>query len=310
MSVPAPRRRFAELMLLLVTFFWGVSFSAIKSATVYVSPALFVGLRFTFASLILILLWPWIRRRFAPAVGEARSAALFSGPSLREGWLLGFLIALGYTTQTIGLGSTTANNSAFITALSVVLVPVLLYVFHRVRPSGTVGAGILLAVLGLALLTRPDLGGASTGDLWTLGTAVAYALYLVRLSAALRRVHFLPLLFWTVIVCALLNLGWALLVESRFITWNRAVVTAFVVTTVFSTLGALWLQNRYQGETTATRAALIFSAEPVFAAGFSWLWLGERLTGWSLAGAGVILGAVLLVELRGATSAPEEGDAS
>jgi drug/metabolite transporter (DMT)-like permease len=308
MGAAAGRRRFAESMLLLVTVFWGVSFAAIKSATLYVSPALFVGLRFTFAALILIAMWPVLSRRFGADGDDARAGGLFAPASLRWGWLLGLLIAIGYTTQTVGLGSTTANNSAFITALSVVLVPVLLFLFHRTRPSRPVGAGILLAVLGLALLTRPDLGRAAPGDLWTLGTALAYALYLERLSAALKKVHFLPLLFWTVIVCAVLNLAWALLVEDRRLEWNRVVVVGFVVTTLFSTLGALWLQNRYQGETTATRAALIFSAEPVFAAAFSWAWLGERLRGWSLAGALVILGAVLLIEVIGTGDGAGEGE--
>ncbi len=290
--------RVADLMLLAVTVCWGVSFAAIKTATHHASPVLFVAVRFTAATVLLLAVWPWLMRA-EPAAARRRGYRILGDlPTLRWGLLMGTLIAAGYTSQTIGLTTTSADNSAFLTALSVVLVPVLVFLVHGEKPGRPVLAGLGLALLGLALLTRPDLGHARTGDLWTLGTAVAYAVYLERLSAALKRVPYLPLLFWTLAVCAAWNVLLASTVETRVWHWHPQLAAALAVTTLLSTLLALYLQNRYQGLTTATRAALIFSAEPVFAAAFSWFLLGERLTGWGLLGAASIFGAVMLIELK------------
>lgn len=301
------RARRADLMLLIVTVCWGVSFPAIKAASPYISATLFVALRFWAATALLVLTWPWFLRTL-PADQARRGWRLVTEPSARRfGLEVGLLAAVGYTTQTVGMHTTSANNSAFITALSVVLVPIFLFVAHRSRPRGGVLAAIVLAVAGLTLLTRPDLGGLAAGDWWTLGTAVSYALYLIRLSSALRRVPYLPLLFWTVAVCAIVNtllLG----LDPPHVEWRSQTVLALVATTLFSTMLALSLQNRFQAETTATRAALIFSAEPVTAAMFSWLLLGETLGGRSLAGAGLILAAVLVTEMTGAGEGPGPED--
>jgi len=293
-------------MLLVVTICWGVSFPAIKSATPYVSATLFVAIRFLAATLLLTIMWPWLLRLLPRSEASQGWGLLGNRRGWRWGFELGVLIALGYVTQTIGMHSTSANNSAFITALSVVLVPVLLFGLRGVRPGRIVGAAIVIAVVGLVLLTRPDVGGLAPGDLWTVGTALAYALYLIRLSDGLKEVSFLPLLYWTVAVCALGTTLLALLVETPRLVWRSETVIALLVTTFLSTMVALILQNRWQGETTATRAALIFSAEPVFAALFSYFWLGEML-GWiGFIGGGLILAAVMAIEIFGETDAGQE----
>ncbi len=293
------RARRADLMLLIVTVCWGVSFPAIKAASPYISATLFVALRFWAATLLLIASWPWFLRTL-PAERARRGWKLVVEPvALRYGLEVGVLAAIGYTTQTVGMHTTTANNSAFITALSVVLVPVFLFAVHRSRPRIGVLASVVLAVIGLMLLTRPDLGGLVTGDWWTLATAVSYAIYLIRLSTALTKVSYLPLLFWTMATCAVVNTA-LLGLDPPHVTWGSATIGGLIVTTLLSTMLALSLQNRFQAETTPTRAALIFSAEPVTAAMFSWLLLGETLGGRSLLGAGLILAAVVVTEATGA----------
>ncbi len=298
-----PTRRRAELMLLLVTVCWGVSFPAIKSATPYVSAGLFVAVRFTVATLLLLAGWSVVahRRGDPPPLAELRRPA-----ARRWGALLGLLIAAGYTTQTVGMHTTSAQNSAFITALSVVLVPLVVFLLHGVRPGREVVAGIALAVAGLALMTRPDLGGMRAGDLWTLACALSYAFYIERLDRALRAAPYLPLLWWSLAVCAVATGLWAALWERRLWEWNGTLGLSLTVTVLLSTLLALYLQNRYQGRTTPSRAALLFAAEPVFAALCAWWWLGERLDRWAVAGAGLILAAVLVTELGAAPGAVAE----
>jgi len=289
-------RRHAESMLLVVTVCWGVSFPAIKSAAPYVSASLFVAVRMAAAVALLLPGWAVLARRGG---GPSPANALRDPVARRWGMLLGLLLAVGYTTQTLGLHTTSAQNSAFITALSVVLVPLVVLLLYRRPPSPAVLIGVVLAVAGLALMTRPDLGRLHGGDLWTLGCALSYAFYIERLDRALRRASYLPLLWWSLLACAVAAGVWALLVERRIWQWNATLAAALAVTVVFSTLLALLLQNRYQGYTTPSRAALLFAAEPVFAALFAWLWLGERLDRWAVAGAGLILAAVLVTELGG-----------
>ncbi len=323
MSQRASARQ-ADLALLGVSILWGISFPAIKMATPFVGPALFVCLRFTAAALVLLALWPWLARGGGPAMRDEPAgsggprvsgepapapagslrAALGEAGARRRGVVLGLLLALGYTTQTVGLGTTTAGNSAFVTSLSVVLTPLVAAVRWRRLPERRLAPALLLAVAGLVLLTRPDLGRLAAGDLWTLGCALAYAVYLVELSAALAVSPYLPLLYHQVITVAVATGAWAALLERRAPRWTGEVALSLALTTLLSTVLALYLQNRYQGRTTATRAALIFATEPVFATLFAALLLGELVpAGWA-AGAGLILAAVLTVELAGRRAGP------
>ena len=291
--------RRAELMLLVVTVCWGMSFPAIKAATPYVTPAMFVTIRFVLASLLLLAIWPAVCRDLPAASRSHPYRLLLDRTAWRWGGLLGVLVAIGYTTQTIGLHTTSANNSAFITSLSVVMVPVFLLILRGVRPEPKVAAAVVLAVCGLALMTRPDLGRLAPGDLWTLGCAVSYAFYLIYLNDALARAPYQAILWITMAVCAGINAVWAFAVERTAPEPTAALGVSLLVTTLLSTILALYLQNRYQRFTTPTRAALIFAAEPVFAAIFSWMSLGEKLGGGGLAGGGLILAAVLVTEMGG-----------
>jgi drug/metabolite transporter (DMT)-like permease/protein-tyrosine-phosphatase len=280
----------AELMLLLVTFFWGVSFPVIKIATPFISPVLFVTIRFLLATVIMIIVWPLVGGKFRELANWA---------SVRWGFLMGGLIAVGYTTQTVGLHYTSPNNSAFITALSVIIVPFILLIFHKIRPSRFVGIGVMLALAGLILMTRPELGNVNKGDLWTLLCALSYAIYLARLNYAYEKVSYLNLIFWTMIFSTVITAFWAVAIETTFVTWNTEVISALVITATLCTLLGFYLHTRYQQFTTATRAALIFSSEPVFAALFTWLLLHEGLSISGIIGAALILGGVIFAELGG-----------
>jgi len=291
------RSRFADIALLSVSVLWGLSFPAIKMATPFVPSVRFVALRFALATLLLLPLLPLIAREARPAGGPGAGGCFGDAAARLRGVWLGLLLAVGYTTQTIGLHTTSAANSAFITSLSVVLVPPLAALRCGQRPGGAIAAALVPAVAGLAILTRPDLGRLAPGDAWTLGCAVAYAVYLVELSRALARAPYPPLLFWQLATVAATAGAWTLLWERAPWRWNATVAWSLGLTTVLSTVLALYLQNRWQGRTTASRAALLFATEPVFATLFAWLLLRERLPAAFPAGAGLILGAVLIAEL-------------
>jgi drug/metabolite transporter (DMT)-like permease len=277
------RRRTAEWVLLAVTAVWGLTFPAIKLAVAEVRPSVFMVVRFGLALLGLFLL---TRGRY------------FRGwkGHLGAGLLLGGLLYASYAFQAVGLASTSATRSAFITGLSILLVPFFYVPIRRRWPGLRPTLGAFLSIGGLLLMTRPDLGPLNVGDLLTFGTAVSYALYVVLLEVFTQESGEDRFVGMQGVVMALLALLWLPLFEPDAVaashpgpaTWLSLLVTVPVA--MFS-LVAL---TRYQKATTATRAAVIYSAEPVFALLFAALWIGERLDLLGLGGAGLIMAGILV----------------
>jgi drug/metabolite transporter (DMT)-like permease len=149
-------RREAVGWLTLVCLVWGVSFTLTKETLGYISPLLFMGIRFGLASLLLIPSFKRISRR-----------------ELLGGLVLGVLFWGGFAFQTFGLTYTLASRSAFITSLATPLVPIVYFLVHRHLPNARTIAGVLLAAVGMYFLTSPKAGGGglSRGDWLTLGCA-------------------------------------------------------------------------------------------------------------------------------------------
>jgi len=278
----ARARRAADLALLGVTFFWASSFALIKGAMGEVSPILFIGIRFALACAVL---WPLLRGVEAP------------GRAWREGCALGVLLFGCFATQVTGLRYTTAGNSAFVTATCSVMVPFVDYALCGRRPRATTLVGVLIAMAGVYLLVNPEAGRWNRGDLWTLGCAALYAVYIVKLDGALRRGPYQVVLYAQLAVAGLLGFAISPLVETPHLTLSWNALRAIAIVSLGATAAALYLQNRYQARTTPTRAALVFLAEPVFAAGFAYLLLEETLLWRGYVGAGLIIGGILLSEL-------------
>jgi drug/metabolite transporter (DMT)-like permease len=196
---------------------------------------------------------------------------------------------LGYLLQTVGLHYTTASNSAFITALYVILVPLILRRFDR-----RVWLATGIAIVGLWLLVKPS-GSGNLGDILTLGCAVAFAAHIACLERFTREVDAPSLFAWQMLGSVGLLLP-AMLIE-------QAPVQAFAptallciglgVTGVLAT-GAFAVQMWVQRIVPAQQVALIFASEPAYAAGLSWYFLGETLDIQGWIGGGLILLAVLV----------------
>jgi drug/metabolite transporter (DMT)-like permease len=263
---PRPDLR-ADLGLVLVTAIWGLTFPAIRSAmTGGASPLAFVAARFVIAA---ALMAPLALR------GVRREGRAMLGPAAG----LGLLLGSSYAFQTIGLTTTTAANSGFITGSSVVMVPFLDAVIRRRRPSPAALLGAGVALIGLYLLSGIDdpraLADGRPGDLWTLACAAGYALYIVLLQDHLGRFDHWPFLFLQLLIVALAAAVTAPLVEEVELALEPGVLGALAFCAVFATVGTGLLQFRFQGRSSPVRTALIFSLEPVFAAGFAVLLLAE-----------------------------------
>jgi len=276
----------ADLALVTVTAVWGATFFMIKDALVLVTPFWFMALRFSLAAL---LLGPFALAR----------PGRFSISSARWGLEVGVVLFLGYALQTVGLQFTSASRSGFITGLAVVFVPLGAAVLYRHRPPAATLAGVSLSVLGMALLSfgAGESLSIASGDVLTLGCALAFTAQILAVGRYAPRVDPIQLTFTQVLVTAVLSLGMAAALEIFPARHIGAVAPAVGFTALFATVGAYYVQVRAQRFTTPTHTALIFALEPVFAAIFATTLGGERLAAHELAGCALILAGMLAAQL-------------
>ncbi|MDZ4854321.1 MAG: DMT family transporter [Nitrospirota bacterium] len=272
-----------RLALLLTTFIWGATFPATKAVLEQIPPLSFLFLRFLLGALLVgggFLFWR-LRLRREPAVLRASAIATC--------WLF-----LGYVLQTVGIHYTTSSNSAFITALYVVIVPLILRRFDR-----RVWLATGIATVGLWLLMKPG-GSGNLGDLLTLGCAVAFAAHIACLERFTREVDAPSLFAWQMMAMVALLLP-TLLIEqapAQAFAPTALLLVALGVTGGLAT-GAFAIQIWVQRILPAQQVALIFASEPAYAAGLSWYFLGETLDMQGWIGSGLILLAVLVGAVGG-----------
>jgi drug/metabolite transporter (DMT)-like permease len=218
---------------------------------------------------------------------------------LIAGALCGASLFAGFLLQTEGLRYTTPSKSAFITGLSVVLVPLLAALVERRPPRAIEVSGVALATLGMALLTLDFTSFTmGYGDLLTLGCAAAFAIHILLVSHFVRKIGFRALALGQVGTAAVLSAASFWWAEPAMVRWTRGLWGAVVLTGLLATAVAFTVLAWAQQHTSVTHTALIGSLEPVFAAGTSYVLLGEVLPAQAAVGAAMILGGVLLVELR------------
>lgn len=279
------RRRAAEAALVANTVVWGATFVMVKSALADVSPLLFLALRFTVATLCLLAIW---RPNWKGSLAE------WGG-----GVLTGTFLFSGYLLQTLGLQFTSAAKSAFLTGLASVMVPLFAALVYKNRPLVSELLGILAATAGMGLMTlEGPIGSMGRGDVLTVLCAAAFAGHIVTLGHYSERMSFETLSVTqvgTAAVWAGSLFWWA---EPRRLAWRPEVVVAVLVTGLLATALAFTIQAWAQRYTTSTRTALIYTLEPVFAWLTSYWLVGEGLSKRAAAGAALILGGVVLVEMK------------
>ncbi len=288
-AAPPGLQRRAEAALMANTLIWGSTFVLVKHALQDVSPILFLALRFTLATVVLAIL-------FRGSWSHPRNLR----GSLAGGALAGVFLFSGYAFQTVGLQFTTAPKSAFLTGLTAVMTPVLATFVYRRLPGWLEIGGVLLATCGMGLMTLP-VGAAlamNRGDLLTVGCAVCYAAHILTLNRYSANGSFELLATMQIGVSAVL--AWSLYgsLEAPRLHWTAGVWAAVTITGLLATALAFSFQAWAQRYTTSTRTALIFMLEPVFAWITSYVLTGETLSGRGAAGAALILGGVLVVEVK------------
>ena len=279
---PTAHSRLATLLLVLLTAVWGSTFFLIHDLVEHVPPVDFLAVRFTIAALIMLVLF-W------------RPVRALSRHHLGVGVGLGALYGLAQVFQTQGLASTPASVSGFITGTYVVLTPLLTAVLLRERVSATTWAAVGLATSGLALLS---LNGVSVGagEAITLLAAALYALHIVGLgrysgheiAAGLSVVQMVVI----AVLCTIGALPGGIVMPATPGQWASVLYMV-----VFASIVALWAQTWAQAHLPATRAAIIMTLEPVFAAFFAVTLGAEALTARMIVGGALVVAAMYAVEL-------------
>jgi drug/metabolite transporter (DMT)-like permease len=285
----------AALALVAVTVVWGTTF-IVNAEVLGREPSVgYVASRFVLAAIVLN----------AATLFRRRTPGLW-----RDSIGMGVLLSLGMGAQIVGQTETSASKTAFITGLSVVLTPVVALIRTRRAPRAAVLAGVALATAGFALLSWPaEGGGVNRGDLMVLACAVLFAIYFV--ENEIRSPRHDPFLYTArQMIAASLTLSGASLwlkrahpaltaarFEARPFLLDRGFLIAIAYMTVFATIGTFSVQNWAQARLTATRAAIIFALEPVWAAIFAAIILGERMGLRGYLGGILVIAGILVSEI-------------
>ncbi len=276
----------AEFFLALMCLIWGATFSVIRESLAATDPYLYLALRFSLALPMAAVLF-------------RRHLKLHDPRLLRSGLLLGLAMTGGFLFQTVGLAYTTASRSGFITAIYIVLVPLLLALKRRRIPAPGVLFAALLAMGGVGLLSggiEAFRGGGwlGLGESLTLLSGTFFAVQILLSGSLPTPENQWTLHFWQIAVVTVLAwICWLLFGSARILPDTQLLIS-LLFTGMLGTVVAFAFQLRFQRETSAERAAVVFSLEPVFAAVTAFILLGERLGLVELLGGGLILVALLL----------------
>lgn len=276
----------ANLLCLLVAMIWGGGFLATDIALQTFSPFTSLAIRFTLASLISWVIVAKTRTRITKAVWI-------------KGGVCGLCMFAAFAFQTFGLDLTETGSNAFLTAVNVVLVPYIAWAFFHKRPALIQFAASCICLAGIGLLSLSH--GSFTprfGDLLSLACALFYALQIVALQWAGDE-NAMAINTVQMSVSALLSIPLACMNDVWPAHISMSAIGSCLYMAVVSTWLAFWLQTVAQKYTDASSASVLLCTESLWANVFGWLLLHESKTPMMLAGGGLILLSVLMVEGQG-----------
>ena len=286
-----------SLLLLLTSMIWGAAFVAQSAGMDYIGPFTFNGLRMLMGAAVLL---PFLLKRRTGAHTNASERKML----LRGGILCGVALFVGSTLQQIGIVDTTAGKAGFITAMYVVLVPVMgVFVGHK--QPWLVWLGVALSAVGMYFLCVHESLSLNRGDLMVLAGAVGFSFHILLIDRYSAHVDGVKLSCLQFFVAGVLGLVFMFLFETPQISQIFAAWLPLLYAGVFSCGVAYTLQILGQRDTDPTIASMILCLEAVFSVVFSWFLLGERLRAREIFGCVLIFAAILLAQLKGKAGDPE-----
>lgn len=278
------RQLAAELALVAIAAVWGLTFSLVQDAVSHIPVMTFLAYRFIPAAIIVGII-------------SRREIRRLTKTGWQAGILMGIFLTGGYVFQTLGLQRTSAAHTGFITGLWVVLTPVVGALFFRFRSDWHVWTAAVMSAIGLFLLSGFGGQGRVAGDLLVLVCAVSFTFHVFATDRAVGHQNVGSLVAVQCGFCGLFSLVVAagegdLQVPRSGVVWVALAITAVVA----SALG-FFVQAYAQKQASPSRTALILASEPAFAGLFAYLLKGQTLSPLGWVGAGLIMAAILSVEL-------------
>lgn len=276
----------ADLMLLLVTLCWGVSYYLMDVSLADIGPFTLNAFRFLGAFLVAaVLLFPKLKT--------------VNKMTLKYSLWIGLALVLVYIGATFGVMYTSLSNSGFLCALTVVFTPILARIFQKKKAEKKVIFVVILCVIGIALLTIKENLKPALGDILCILCAVAYAADLLITETAVEKeeVDALQLGIFQLGFTGIFNLILAFLVEEPHFPGSAAVWGAVVFLAVFCTGLAFIVQAIAQQYTSANHVGVIFTLEPVFAGFVAFFAAGEVLLPRAYLGAVILITSLFVMEI-------------
>jgi drug/metabolite transporter (DMT)-like permease len=288
-----------EGALFLMTILWGGTFVIIKESLNDVSTILFVALRYGIAASVLALIIVIRKTRI-------------DLKSILPGMFLGLFLFLGSFTQTMGLKYTSATKSAFLTGSLVVMIPIFQMIIEKRFPSKGSVIGTLLVFFGILFLSS---GGTSIkdfigelganfnyGDTLTLVCAIFFALHIVYIDVISLKNQFWTILLVQIATASVLSFIAAFIFSGISIEPIKLSVTNYLIfgllyTSLLATLFNIGLQTKFQKTVSPTKAGIIYSFEPVFAAIFAFFLVSEKISNFGLVGCTLIFLGLIVSEV-------------
>lgn len=274
----------ADLLMLIVTFFWGASYLFMDMGLGSISEFNLIALRFGFAFIVVLpILFGRVRK--------------MDSNTLKYSLLLGFILFLVFTFITFGLQTTTTSNAGFLVSLTVVFVPLISTIVLRRNMASKQIISIALSIIGIGFLTIQLPFHINLGDVFCVLAAFLYASHILIASSAVKKVDPLNLSMLQLGFAGLFGLIFSLIFETPALPSTGEGWIAILALSIFCSALGFVLQIISQKYTTPIRTGLIFSLEPVFAAGLGYLFLNEVMSPWQLFGAFLVLFSIVLLTL-------------
>ncbi|MEC9491582.1 DMT family transporter [Flexistipes sp.] len=276
---------FADTSLFFVALLWGSTFIIIKESLESMSPYLFNFYRFLIASVLLIILSIIFKRKYKRGV-------------IKGGCILGSALFLTFTFQTVGIGLAPASIAGFLTGLNIVFVPILSTVFLKKYPHPMSWVGVCVSLAGLFYITSGSGFSFSKGEIILLLNAFFLAVHVILTDYYSRKFSAFELTTVQMTFIAFASFILILLMDSGNFNFIPDVqnIFALMLTGVFATVVAFFIQTSMQKYTTPTKVAIILSMEPVSAPFFGYFIAGEILKIKQYIGAFLMFSAMIIAE--------------
>ncbi|HWQ79029.1 MAG TPA: DMT family transporter [Anaerovoracaceae bacterium] len=277
----------ADLMLLLVALFWGVSYWLMDISLAEVEPFTLNALRFLIAFFIAVVF------AFPKLKSVNRATIKYSA-------LIGFVLMIVYIGATFGVKYTLLSNAGFLCALTVVITPILAFIFLKQKPQKKLIVVVVMCLVGIALLSLNDELKPALGDLLCLIAAAAYAVDLLLTEIAVRgkEINAFQLGVFQLGFTGVFNLILSFFVETPALPHSKEAWASVLFLAVFCTGIAFIVQALAQQYTSASHVGVIFTLEPVFAGVVAYFLAGEVLAPRAYVGAALLITGLFVMELN------------